>query len=231
MEGDKGGAAKDRDEKGRKEKEKEQKKNSEMCKVLLTSCEQLMTITLKLENSDGGTSAGGAGAGGAGDSLNRSGSRSSSGVDLDVSIPALQCYLDSQSLQQLFKVLDAYMCPSGTIAAAAADGARARGSSGLPNGARAREASELPTALSASAFFQDVLSSDPTMRTLIWLERQERQHSSAAACSGTGGADSSNAGSADGIDLARIAHLMKQVRFRDRCTSSSIPKADFPLYG
>lgn len=125
------------------------------------------------------------------------------GVDVEVTVPNFAINIDIHSAKCLCLIISAY------LASTAVDPV-AKISAGATKVAAVDSAAN---ALMAKSILQRVLQSDPTLRTLFWLEEQENRKKKAGSNkyqnvkAGGPGMD----GEGNDIDFARVAQLMRQV--------------------
>jgi hypothetical protein len=133
--------------------------------------------------------------------LDKSQSSVLKGIDVDLTIPSLLLSVDLRSATCLCAIITAYLALTAPDPAlkAAASPARSAG---------------VDTSPLSKSIMQKVLMSDPTLRTLFWLEEEENRKKSVGGKAGGRKAPelSLPAGiDGDDLDLARVAQLMRQV--------------------
>ena len=140
-------------------------------------------------------------------------------LDVEFTVPNLTLSVDTHSAQCLSALIASYLAmmtpASGT---ATTSGSGGSGSVLRSGGVRDNSSGAATVSLASKSIMQKVLMSDPTLRTLFWLEEEEnrnkrfggKKNSSSGRKVGDIGADT--AGSGDDIDFARVAQLMRQVR-------------------
>lgn len=164
--------------------------------LLLLHCGQLCLVSLKLDHHPG------------------AGAAELRGVDCDVSIPALEVSLTAKVLHSTLQVLACYSpaSVSSTAAHSAADysssSRRGAGVAAGGGGGDAEQGAESALKSARARAMERLLAVDPALRTLIWLENNERQRSEATSAAGR---QPQPPLAKDDIDFARVANLMKQV--------------------
>lgn len=127
------------------------------------------------------------------------------GIDIDTTVPNFLISIDIHSAKSLCVIIGAYLA---TVAAESA-----------PKPGNNTTAAQDKNGPLSKSIMQNVLMSDPTLRTLFWLEEQENLKKKAGKSGASGAAavemlKKGDGGAGDGsdIDFARIAQLMRQVR-------------------
>lgn len=127
------------------------------------------------------------------------------GIDVDTTVPNFLISIDIHSAKSLCLIISAYLA---TVASEVA-----------PKSSNTTPQRDKDAPLSKS-IMQNVLMSDPTLRTLFWLEEQENQKKRAGKSGGVAAVEvlkkgDGGTGDVNDIDFARIAQLMRQVSIRD----------------
>lgn len=155
------------------------------------------------------------------------------GIDIDVNIPHLLLKIDLRTVKGICQILDAYFISPTSSSQSNSIATNKNNSNNNNNSTIPTKGHAASATATGSSFFskseamQDVLRSDPTLRTLLWLEQEENKIITIAKQQqqqqrGEGGRDSRASTSTvtslplgitdnDNIDLRKVAHLMTQV--------------------
>lgn len=143
--------------------------------------------------------------------LDRSSAGQLKGIDLELTVPSFLVSVDTHSAKCLSAAVCTYLAL--TTPESPKPGASAVGRSGGPTGAHGGFQDN------SKSIMQKILMSDPTLRTLFWLEEEENRKKKLGGKGGAGpgkmgGMKPVGAAAGDEIDFARVAQLMRQVSAR-----------------
>lgn len=140
--------------------------------------------------------------------LDRSSRGQLKGIDVELTVPSFLVSVDTHSAKCLSAAVCTYLAL--TSPESPKPGASASGRSGGAVGAAGT------TQDTSKSIMQKILMSDPTLRTLFWLEEEENRKKKVGGKGGIaagkiGGMKPAGVEAGDEIDFARVAQLMRQV--------------------